>query len=186
MNARRLQQQLIYRLRQLGWVGGAASVLLLGAVVYALVTFPAASQRLDQLAEQLARTSGQLKQAEQQPASEQALPPGEQLQTFYQAFPKGTTVPDWLGEIYRIAGQQQLTLEAGEYALTQSPAGRLDRFRIALPVKATYPQIRRFIATALATAPALALDGIYLKRDKVGDGVVDARIVFLLYLEKGA
>jgi hypothetical protein len=186
MNLRLLRQHLIYRLRQLGWVGGAATSLLLGATIYALLTFPAANQRLDQLAEQLGKASEQLKLAEQQPAGNQPLPPGEQLQTFYQAFPKGTTVPDWLGEIYRIAGQQQLALEAGEYALTQSPAGRLDRFRIALPVKATYPQIRRFIATALSTAPALALDGIYLKRDKVGDGIVDARIVFLLYLEKGA
>ena len=45
-------------------------------------------------------------------------------------------------------------------------------------------QIRKFIGVAMATAPALALDSISIKRDKVGEGTVSALIVFLLYLEK--
>ena len=103
---------------------------------------------------------------------------------FYGAFPKGATIPDWLSKIYTIADQQKLDLEVGEYSLTQAKSGRLDQFRIVFPVKGSYPQIRKFIGAALATAPALALDSLSLKRDKVGDGSVDARIVFLLYLEK--
>ncbi|MBS1159152.1 MAG: hypothetical protein H6R15_1571 [Proteobacteria bacterium] len=186
MNARLLRRHLSYRLHRLGWPGTAGFALLLAALTYGLVVFPATARRADQLAQQLAAARGQLQRTAGQPANGQPASPDEQLRAFYQAFPKGATVPDWLGEIYSLAGQQQLALEAGEYTLTRAPSGRLDRFRIAFPVKGSYPQIRRFIAAALATAPALSLDGIYLKRDKVGDGTVDARIVFLLYLEKGA
>jgi hypothetical protein len=186
MNLQLLRRHLAYRLRRLGWQGNAGLALLLVSLAYAGLVLLPAYRHGEQLAQQVGEAEARLKKAESEPASHQPTTPGEQLLAFYQAFPKGATVPDWLSEIYAIADNQKLPLDNGEYALTRSPSGRLDRFRIAFPVKASYPQIRKFIAAALATAPALALDGIYLKRDKVGDGVVDARIVFILYLEKGA
>jgi hypothetical protein len=38
----------------------------------------------------------------------------------------------------------------------------------------------------LATAPALSLESVAFKRDKVGDDRIEARVDFLLFLEKGA
>lgn len=186
MNAALIRRHLIYRLRCLGWQGTAGLVLTIVAMAYAAAVLPSARARVEQFDRQIVEAGARLKKAELEPEKHTPTTPGEQLLAFYKEFPDGATAPDWLGKIYAIAAEQQLALDVGEYALTQAQSGRLDKFRIAFPVKGTYPQLRKFIGAALSTAPALALDGVYLKRDKVGDGTVDARVVFLLYLEKGA
>ncbi len=183
MNASLIRRRLAYAFRRLGWPGIAGLSLLLAAGVFAAAVVVPDRDRMRQLDHRIASAAARLQAPE---AAGRTLTPGEQLAAFYQAFPKGTTVPDWLGKIYGIAGEQKLSLDVGEYALTHSQAGRLDRFRISLPIKGSYPQIRRFIAAALATAPALSLESVYFKREKVAEGSVDAKVVFLLYLEKGA
>jgi len=186
MNAARLRHVLAYRLRWLRWQGVSGLLLTLVALVYALLALPAASARLALDERQIIDAAARLREAETAPDKRTPTTPAEQIAAFYTEFPAGATVPDWLEKIYALAETQGLALDAGEYALSQGAPGRLEKFRISFPVKGSYPQIRKFIAAALATAPALALDGLYLKRDKVSDGSVDARIVFLLYLEKGA
>ena len=181
MNASLLRRQLAYRFLRLGLPGMIGFALIAATIGYLFAVMIPASARNSQIEQRIAEASINLHNAGQ--AARNGTP-AEQLIAFYQAFPKGATIPDWLGKIYTIADQQKLDLEVGEYSLTQEKAGRLDQFRIVFPVKGSYPQIRRFIGAALATAPALALDSLSLKRDKVGDGSVDARIVFLLYLEK--
>lgn len=178
-----LRHQLAYRLRRVGRPGVAGLCLLAVAFVYAAVVLPAASARSARLAAQIAASEESLRRAP--PTPEGAAPTtDEQLRAFYAGFPKGVTVPDWLEKIYALADEQQLALEAGEYGLTRAGSGRLDQFKITFPLKAAYPQLRQFIAGALRTAPALALEGLTLKREQVGDGEVEARLVFLLYLEK--
>ncbi|MFZ4538058.1 hypothetical protein [Propionivibrio sp.] len=186
MNASMVHRQLTYRLRRLGWQGISGLFLTLAALAYAITILLPASARTDQLDKQITQASARLKQGELESVTHKPTTPGEQLLAFYEEFPQGASVPDWLGKIYAIAEELQLSLDAGEYSLTRADSGRLDKFRIAFPVKGTYPQLRKFISASLSTAPALALDGIYLKRDNVGEGTVEARIVFLLYLEKGA
>jgi hypothetical protein len=50
------------------------------------------------------------------------------------------------------------------------------------PLRGTYPQVRRFVAAALARVPHLALDTIQFERSKVGEAVVNAKVTFVLYL----
>lgn len=186
MNPVLLRRRMVYHLMHLGWKGLSGLVLIIAALSYSAITFTVADHRIDRLDQQVAELTSRLAVSENDPERRTPRTPAEQLMAFYQEFPKGATVPDWLEKIYQIAHEQNLDLDVGEYVLTKIQTGRLDQFSIAFPVKGSYPQIRRFINTALTTAPALALDGLYLKRDKVGEGTVDARIVFLLYLEKGA
>ncbi|MBV5297332.1 MAG: hypothetical protein JZU64_04130 [Rhodoferax sp.] len=186
MNANRLRRQLAYQMRRLGWPGVCGLVLTLAAVAGAISLQWLTSARIDLLERQTAQSAARLKQLQQAPATHQPGTPTMRLLAFYAEFPKGATVPDWLEKIYAIAAEQQLTLDAGEYSLTRASSGRLDQFRIVLPVKASYPQLRKFISAALASAPALALESLTLKRNNVAEGSVEAQIVFLLYLEKGA
>ena len=177
------RRQLAYLLQRLRLPGALGLALLVGAVGYAFAVLLPANARNDQLERQLAAAVRQ-EQAAERDLADGTTTPAEQLMAFYRVFPKGTTIPDWLGKIYAIAEQQKLSLDSGEYSLTQEKLGRLDRFRIVFPVKGNYPQIRKFITAALSTAPALALDSVSMKREKVGESSVEARIVFLLYLEK--
>lgn len=178
MNTALARRRLAWWMQRQGLPGmlGLAGFAL--ALAFGLTVLLPDSARNHQLEQQLTR----LLQSGQAPAA--ANTPLDKLAGFYESFPRGETIPDWLDKIYGIADQQKLNLELGEYALTQAKSSRLDQFRIVFPVKGSYPQIRKFISAALATAPALALDSVSLKRDKAGDGNVDARIVFLLYLEK--
>jgi hypothetical protein len=185
MNTVLMRRRLAYAFMRLGLPGVLGLALLLGAAGYASAILLPTVAHIDKLDQHIAAATIQLQTAKDAKATAPQTPT-EQLLAFYQAFPKGATVPDLLGKIYAIAGEQKLSLEIGEYVLTKSRSGRLDQFRIVFPVKGSYPQIRRFIGAALATAPALALESVNMKREKVGDTVADARIVFLLYLEKGA
>lgn len=184
MNAAMLKRQLAFRLRRLGLPGMLALAMIAGTIGYLFAAVLPARAHNEQLERQLAEASTKM-QVAGQAATNRQMTPTEQLLAFYQTFPKGVTIPDWLGKIYAIADEQKLDLEIGEYSLVNDKSSHLEQFRITFPVKGAYPQIRKFIGAALATAPALALDSISLKRDKVGDGLVEARIVFLLYLEKG-
>jgi len=183
MNA--LRQHLAYRLGRAGWQALCGIALLIAAFAYAFVLVHNAGVRSAVVAAEVAKANAAGELALQR-GPRQPLTPGEQLQAFYKEFPRGESVPDWLESIYALAAEEKLALELGDYTLTKNPAGRLDRFSITFPVKGSYPQLRRFISAALATAPALALEGLSVKRDKVGEGTVNARIVFQLYLEKGA
>ena len=177
-------RKLTFWLQHLGWPGIIGLALMASAIGYLFAVLIPTIEHGRQIQVQIAQATTRL-QAVDQANQNKTASPTEQLMTFYRAFPRETSIPDWLGKIYAIADQQKLDLEIGEYALAQAKSNRLDQFRIVFPVKGNYPQIRKFIGAALATAPALALDSLTLKRDKVGDAVVDGRIVFLLYLEKG-
>jgi hypothetical protein len=185
MNTTRLRKWVVYFFQHLGLPGVLGVSLLLGAAAYSLAILLPAASRVAQLDERIATATSRLQAARQAKVGAPQTPV-EQLLAFYQTFPKGATVPDVLGKIYAVADEQKLSLEIGEYVLTKSRSGRLDQFRITFPVKGSYPQIRKFIGAALATVPALALESVNMKREKVGDAVADARIVFLLYLERGA
>lgn len=178
-----LRRTAVFHLRHLGLPGKLGLILTVAFLGYLFVVALPARMQGAQSARRIAALSMQLDAAVRDRANG-AMTPAEKLAEFYRSFPKETTIPDWLGKIYAIADKQKLTLEIGEYSLTQVKAGQINQFRIVFPVKGNYPQIRKFIAATLATAPALALDSVNLKRDKVGDGVADGRIVFLLYLEK--
>lgn len=114
-----------------------------------------------------------------------APPPETQLAGFYRAFPKGGTTPDWLQKIYDAASSHGLSLDQGEYILLSDGAAKLDQYRIVFPVKGTYPQLRSFSDEVLRAVPAIALEAVSFKREKVADGSVEARLTFLLYLERG-
>ncbi len=158
------------------WLG--AGCLLAALVFLGMEVLPASAQLADlrarrvALAAQQARGPGLV-----------VLTPAQQLARFYAGFSGGPAIPDALARLYQIATEQQLALELGEYAITREQGARLDQFRITLPVKGSYLQLRRFISAALLEQPALSLESLSVRREKVAQDMVDGRIVFLLYLE---
>jgi Tfp pilus assembly protein PilO len=182
MNAAALQRRLVYQLLRLAWPGWLGLALLAAAAVYAAAVVLPAQGEMVRLGRRVARAEADLRGD----AAGQARPlsAGEQLARFYETFPKDTSVPHWLGRLNAIALREGLSLDVGNYALLRNHSARLDRFRITLPIKGSYTQVRKFIAAALASAPALSLESVSFKREKVGDGQVEARVDFLLFLEK--
>jgi Tfp pilus assembly protein PilO len=106
----------------------------------------------------------------------------EEVAKFYEIFPAGASLPKWLRLIDETALKQKLILKRGDYKLTQSKQGQLQRYEIVLPVAGKYVQIRQFVTDVLQKSPALALGDIKIRRETTLLPNVEARLVFVLFL----
>lgn len=161
-----------------GLLGGV--LLIIGTGFAGLILYPAQQLR-DQLQTQLT----QLTAKANQPATKLARStPAEQLIEFYQFFPPQNSTPQWLDKIYRAARVHGIQLEQGNYATAQEKRARLLRYQLTLPVKGSYVQLRKFVATVLAAVPIASLDHISFERQKIGDQMIAAKIKLTLYLDQ--
>lgn len=167
---------------------GAAGLGLPGIVGLGLLVFIGAfyvstlypeQRRLEELRPEIAKVRSE----RSAPAdAEGPKSPMDRLAAFYGAFPKPRDVPDLLEKVYAAAARQTLKLEQGEYRVIRDNAGGLNQFQLTLPVRGSYPQIRKFVDAALIDVPTLSLDSIQFERQKVGDASVDAKIKLVVYL----
>lgn len=171
---------LLWRLRlgarSISWLG-LSSLLVFAACAagYGLVLRP--QQRQIDQAQNALRWQDSLAKA---PATAGAGP-AQQLAAFYRGFPGPERVPALMARVYGAAAQQGLVLEQGDYQLLPVDKLKLNRTVMVFPLKGGYPQIRQFVAQALADVPSLALDGIRFKRQKISDTVLEAELGFTLY-----
>lgn len=167
-------------LRALGPAGVLGIGLAIFALVFALSALWSASTRLKEA--RLDALSAQTRAGNPQQAKPIDNSPTAQLTTFYKAFPPRPDAPDWLEKLYAVAAQEGLQIHHGEYSVAPDSKTDLAKYRILLPLKGTYAQIRGFLGGALQEVPYLALDDVDLKRPTVGDERVEARVRLSLYL----
>lgn len=108
--------------------------------------------------------------------------PATRLAAFHAAFPHAGDLPDAMQTLYDNAQAEGLVLERGEYRMVQERGERYMRYEVSLPVKGTYPQLRRFLAKAVAALPTLAVDEVQFSRAQIADALVDCRLSLSLYL----
>lgn len=176
-------QRLLWRLRPLHlaatWPFVLAIVLLVAsALVYLQRVLPKEAE-IAALDTEIDR----LRHADARPVAEDSpLAPGEQLAVFYAFFPAEDTQSDILDRLFAAAARENLALPQGDYQWARERTGRLVRYSIMLPLKGSYPGIRRFMAQALRETPSLALDSVGFRRQTVNDIGVDAQVQFTLYM----
>lgn len=113
----------------------------------------------------------------------------QEMATFNQLLPRADSLHQSLRLLDEAALKQRLVLNRGDYKFNQikqaqaSSALNLSSYEVVLPVAGTYSQIRQFIASALQQQPALALSEVKIKRDNSMSANVEARLVFVLYLQ---
>jgi hypothetical protein len=160
----------------LGRVGGLGLALAAGAAVFYFSAVRPAQEELATL-ERRAAEVGQRGPAAPAGAT------SDEIERFIGFFPAFESTPRWLRTIYAVAEREQLELAQGSYKFSEDQVLGLAYYRIQLPIRGGYPQIRRFVAGVLDEVPALALEAIALQREKVGDSVVDARLTLTLHLQ---
>ena len=84
--------------------------------------------------------------------------------------------------LFAAAEKAGVSLEEGRYLESRDPESGLDRLAIVLPVAGRYPALRAFLANALEGEPSLALEGLRLSRDGIGESEVQAEVRFVLFL----
>lgn len=99
----------------------------------------------------------------------------EELRRFHGLFPSIGTLTDELDRVYALAREANLELTQGEYRLEPRAAGPV-AYRIALPVRGTYAQIRSFVASVLKEMPIASVDGLRFERKKAVETQLDAQV----------
>lgn len=179
-------------IKKLGVLGLLGLAIMIGSCLfYAFNVMPlkqkiaANTIRLEQVSQQQIFRN-EIENSQIKMTSEQSIT--EDIRRFYTQFPVGQSLPSWLRLIDKIALKQDLTLNRGDYKLTQikqlqTNQGALARYEIVLPVTGQYTQIRQFVAQVLHELPALALTDMQLKRESAESPTVEARLIFVLLLK---
>ena len=187
-------------MKKIGVLGIVALAIALGCCLFYAFNIVPLQQKMADDANKLPPTNpaqilsgktekSQLTIALKQITPEQTTP--DQIKRFYAQFPASETLPNCLRLIDNIALKQRLTLNRGDYKLTQikslqSNQATLVRYEIVLPVTGQYVQIRQFIAQVLHELPALALSDLQLKRESAQSPSVEARLIFVLLLKNNS
>jgi Tfp pilus assembly protein PilO len=161
----------------LGWQGIVGLGLLIGVAGFYISVVGPQQAKLAELHQEIAEL-----RAEAAHPQEEQRNPTEVLGAFYENFPGSTRLPAALAVVFEAAKAQGLALDQGEYKVATSHVGRLVQYQITLPVRGSYPQIRRFIDAAMARQPALSLQSIHFERQKVEDPGVQAKIKLVMFL----
>ncbi len=165
----------------IGWVGIVAiAVLLLCPVLYWAMLRPL-QIRLDAAQHNVASARENLVNASAT-TSRGNDSPSEQLVEFYKFFPVENESPQWLEKLVVVAEKNGLSLNDGEYKVTQDKLGKLMRYKITLPVQGKYPQIRKFLVSLNKEIPVMALENVQFERKDILDSAVQAKIKLVLYL----
>ena len=174
----RMHASIVRGAESLGWPGMVGLGLLAFVAAFYFSTYRPEQMRLDDLRGEIAKIEDGRVRAE----IDEPKTGIDKLNAFYGYFPPSERIADLLGEIYAVAARQSLTLDQGEYRVVRDSVGRLTHFQVILPVRGTYPQVRKFVAAALASVPNLSLDSVQFERQKVGDAVIEAKIKLVMYL----
>lgn len=176
----KLAQGVAYWAGLVGRPGLVGLALLAVAAALTVSVIGPQQERIGQLQGEIER----IRLAPPPPPAEQVETQEAKVESFYRNLPETATTPDWMQKIFDAAAKNGVVLEQGEYVVLANPNVKLEQYRLTYPVKGSYPQLRKFVAASLEAVPALALESATFKRDKIADGGVEARIAFLLYLER--
>jgi hypothetical protein len=105
---------------------------------------------------------------------------GDDLRRFHNLFPATNSIPQEIEKLWLTAAEYKIDLEKGEYRLESAGLG-LSRYRVTLPVRASYAQLRQFVNFILKEIPTASIDGLRFERKKVGDTQLEAQIRLTLY-----
>ncbi len=108
----------------------------------------------------------------------------EELRRFYGLFPAPQRLTEELKAVYSFAREAKLELMQGEYRLEKRGTG-LVAYRITLPVRGTYSQLRAFVGLVLQEMPIASVDALRFERKKIAETQVDAQVRLTLFFQPG-
>ena len=168
-------------LQRIGRPGVMGLALLALSASLAVSTLWPSWQELHRLRARVAATQESLRtKAARAPLPDESTT--GQLRAFYAFFPLHTDASESLLRVFAAARASNLQLSRGEYAVVTDRQTGLVLYRMMLPVRGGYTQIREFVVASLKAVPALALDELTFERPNISETQVQARVRLTLYL----
>lgn len=162
---------------------GAAGVLGIGILIFCIPFYFSAVQPAERelLALRLAAERLQTR-TPFQPVSSGGR--ADEVRRFYSLLPQVERLPHELERLYGLARTARVDLLQGEYRFEKSPGG-LVSYRITLPIRGTYQQIREFVGATLKNMPTASLDALRFERKRIGDAQLEAQVRMTMYFRPG-
>lgn len=183
MNSAELLLSLRQRLYRLGWPLRLAAALLFAALLAQVLLVAPLDEENRQQREQLREAAARRQSLAA--GGQGAAPASARALAFAAALGTREAQLEPVARVVQAAQSAGLRLDRGEYRVLREGDARLQRHQLSFPVQASYPALRRWLATALAAEPALALQSISLQRDSSQVAPLESRIVFILYVRAG-
>ncbi|GGU52268.1 hypothetical protein GCM10009504_06340 [Pseudomonas laurentiana] len=168
---------------RLGWPGLASIGFALTALLLGGLGLLPQWQQLNAQRQQYAEAEQQLQRLQRGEWVAPVSSP-DPLDDFHKQLPAQPQATEAIDRIYALARAEKISLSRGEYALGVDPKTHLARYQILLPLRGSYPQIRRFLHALLGQLPALVLEDLDLQRKQIGDSELTGRIRMTLYLSR--
>jgi hypothetical protein len=99
----------------------------------------------------------------------------EELRRFYNLFPPVGELTAEVERLHRLARRARLELAQGEYRLERRSAG-LWSYRVTLPVRGSYPQVRDFLSAVLKDMPTASIEALRFERKKAAETLLEAQV----------
>jgi hypothetical protein len=167
------------------WVLGTA-LIAAGAAAYLAVLRPS-QQTLASLQAELAqaqqRAAAASAQGSQVPAA-QSEP--QRLHALHAVLRQSDASSKVVRKMAALAEAEQIRLAQSDYQRQLHSGIQVSQVQITQPVRATYPQLRRYIEAVLRTVPNISLDQIAARRENVGQTQVEARLKWSLWTQSAA
>ena len=163
-------------LRRLGAFGVLGIGVLIACAAFYVSTLAPAAQELDAQRAALERLRAR---TPYQPVGANGR--AEELRRFYSLFP---AVGDLTGEVerlHRLARRAGLDLAQGDYRLERRAIG-LWAYRVSLPVRGTYAQLREFSASVLKEMPVASIEALRFERKRAADPQLEAQVRLTLHV----
>jgi Type II secretion system (T2SS), protein M subtype b len=96
-----------------------------------------------------------------------------------------TGVTDILRSIVRIAQGNGVSLSQSEFHNSAQGHGGLSQLQVTLPVRASYPQLKKFVKQVLLEYPGISVDELVLKRASVAQNELEIRVKLSLWIKPG-
>lgn len=165
--------------RRMGWTG--LTLLLLGAACAAALVFSAWQHAdLERLRVLQVQAPAMPRRAEPVALSDTAQD-RVRLQAFIAGLPSHRDIPSAVQTLLTLADQHGVSLVKGDYQFQPDEVAGFARYRIALPIKGSSTQVRRFVSAALSAQPSLGVESLQLRREQALTDQIEARLEWVLY-----
>jgi len=162
-----------------GWVWPLAAV----ACVLALVLFLAVGPASDALAAAQTQVAQSVRARQASPAPVPPASEGQQLEAIRATLLGPGEPTELIRRMGELAAAEQITLAQGEYVRQVHAETGLVVLHVTQPVKAGYPQVKRYVESVLRQMPNVSLDQVSARRDTVAQSQLDVRLRWTFWIQ---
>jgi len=161
---------------------GPAGVIGLGVALFCLPFYFSTLAPLEKDAAR--RTLSAERSRARLPAQPVAVDGAAELARFHGMFPPMQRLGAEVEALHAHARASGLQLQQGEYRL-ETKTGALTAYRVTLPVRGSYGQIRQFVGRVLKAMPVASVDAVRFERKKAADTQLEAQVRLTIYFRPG-